>query len=150
MAKLPKKKNLGRTLLGVMFSFLMLSSTVLAICDLSFALFQYLSFVNVLEKGVNFASNIHQLKNPEMIEVSFVDDKEQALKEYIGVLLGAKGFNLKAIGIVTKTLRPGIISVKIEKRYYSLFGFFNNIPIEVQGMAVIPHSAKKTYQKVSI
>lgn len=137
MAQKPVKKSFGKTLIGLMFSFLMLSGTLLAALDLSFAIYQYLSFVNTLEKGVRFAAKVIPAENFNFTEVSFVSKKEETLKQYIEVLLGSQGFNIKAVNINTKTLRPGQIFISIEKKYYSLFGFFNNIPMAVQGTAYL-------------
>lgn len=147
MAFSPVKKGQGKTFLGIMFSLFMLAGTTLAICDLSFALFQHLSFVNVLEKGMTFASRVTSPDNTNLSQVSFSSQREETLKQYIEVLLGAQGFNTKAISVNTKILRPGIIAVSIEKKYYSLFGFFNNIPISVKGTAFVAKSKSSVKQE---
>lgn len=143
MAQKSVKKSFRKTLLGVVFSFLMLSGTFLAALDLSFAMYQYLSFVNTLEKGMSFAAKVIPAENLNFTEVSYVSSKkEETLKQYIEVLLGSQGFNIQAVSINTKTLRPGQIFVSIEKKYYSIFGFFNNIPIEVKGTAYLPSKSQ--------
>ncbi len=150
MAQRPVKKSFGKTLFGLMFSFFMLSGILLAALDLSFAMYQYLSFVKTLEKGVQFAAKVIPAESINFTEVSFVSKKEETLKQYLEVLLGSQGFNMQAINISTKTLAAGQIFVSIEKKYYSLFGFFNNIPIEVKGTAYLPKSQNHFKQEIAL